>query len=111
MNSQELETAKRLEVAFVVLIFNDNDYGLISWKQKMHRGSATGTRIANPDFKLYAESFGIKAYQPKTVTELKDNLQRAVQSRELCVVDVTVDQSVNSKLVEKLKIYYEKRGH
>src|SRR5438445_7355945 len=32
MNSQELETAKRLGVGYTILVFNDNDYGLISWK-------------------------------------------------------------------------------
>ena len=45
MNSQELETAKRLGVAFTVIIFNDNDYGLISWKQSMSRGRSVSTRI------------------------------------------------------------------
>ena len=39
MNSQELETAKRLGLGFTVIIFNDNDYGLISWKQQMSRGA------------------------------------------------------------------------
>jgi len=39
MNSQELETAKRLGVGFTVLVFNDNDYGLISWKQRISSGN------------------------------------------------------------------------
>jgi Thiamine pyrophosphate enzyme, C-terminal TPP binding domain len=30
MNLDELETAKRLGVGFTVIVFNDNDYGLIS---------------------------------------------------------------------------------
>ena len=32
MNSQELETAVRLEIPVVVLLLNDNGYGLIKWK-------------------------------------------------------------------------------
>ena len=59
MNSQELETAKRLGARFTVIVFNDNDYGLISWKQRMSRGRSVNTKISNPDFKAYAESFGI----------------------------------------------------
>src|SRR5699024_8001459 len=59
MNIQELETAKRLGVSFVAIVFNDNDYSLISWKQHMHTGHSTGTKISNPDFKALAESFGI----------------------------------------------------
>lgn len=103
MNSQELETAKRLKVGFTTLIFNDNDYGLISWKQKMDHGISTGTRITNPDFKKYAQSFGIRAYRPKNVQELRRQLKRAVESRQLCVFDIPVDAGVNQALSKKLK--------
>ena len=103
MNSQELETAKRLGVAYTVLIFNDNDYGLISWKQQMSRGSITGTRLTNPDFKRYAESFGIKGYQPRTLQELRSQLRTAVTSGELNVVEIPIDTGVNGELIRKLK--------
>ena len=33
MNSQELETAARLRLDLVVLILQDNAYGMIRWKQ------------------------------------------------------------------------------
>ncbi len=103
MNSHELETAKRLGVAFTVLVFNDNDYGLISWKQRLATGHSTGTRLTNPDFKRYAESFGIPGYSPRTLAELTHQLREAVASRRLCVVDVPVDQRVNDELVKKLE--------
>ncbi len=102
MNSQELETAKRLGVAFTALIFNDFDYGLISWKQEMSRGRSVSTRIDNPDFKQYAESFGIRGYCPKDVSGLRSLLYEAITSKEPCVVEVRVDPSVNRELVEKL---------
>ncbi|HXV18617.1 MAG TPA: acetolactate synthase large subunit, partial [Candidatus Omnitrophota bacterium] len=103
MNSQELETAKRLGVSFTTIIFNDNDYGLISWKQRMGRGRTTGTKIGNPDFKKYAESFGIKGYRPKNLSQLKSQLKKAVHSGGLSVVEIPVDTSVNLKLIKKLK--------
>jgi acetolactate synthase-1/2/3 large subunit len=106
MNSQELETAKRLNVNFTVIIFNDNDYGLISWKQQMHRGRSTSTKINNPDFKKYAESFGIKGYHPQTVIELKEDLDQAINSPELCVVEITVNSKVNFDLFNKLQKYF-----
>ncbi len=40
MNSQELETAVRLKLNLVVLIFEDNAYGMIRWKQAVD-GSRT----------------------------------------------------------------------
>lgn len=103
MNSQELETAKRLGVAFTVIIFNDNDYGLVSWKQKMGKGRTTGTRITNPDFRKYAESFGLRGYSPKNLAELKPQLREAIESDEISVVHIAVDPSVNYKLTERLK--------
>ena len=98
MNSQELETAKRLGVAFTSIIFNDNDYGLISWKQQVSHGRATGTRLTNPDFKAYAESFGIRGYRPTTLSELRTQLREAVRSRELCLMEIPVDPRVNDRL-------------
>ena len=102
MNSQELETAKRLGVAFTVLIFNDNDYGLISWKQQMSHGHSTGTRLTNPDFKAYAESFGLAGYRPTTLADLRRQLREAVTSGQLCVMEIPVDQQVNVELIHKL---------
>lgn len=106
MNSQELETAKRLGVGYTILVFNDNDYGLISWKQGMSRGRSIGTRIGNPDFIAYAQSFGIRASRPESVLELRAVLNDAVASRELRLIEVPVDPSVNLDLVEKLASYW-----
>lgn len=105
MNSQELETAKRLDVGYTIIVFNDDDYGLISWKQNMTRGRSFGTRIGNPDFKAYAESFGIPAYRPETVEELTAVLRDVISSRQLSVVEIPVDSSVNCGLLEKLHRY------
>jgi len=109
MNVQELETAKRLGVGFTTVIFNDNDYGLISWKQQMNTGKSTGTRISNPDFKALTESFDIKGYRPKTVSELKQQLEHTIGSQELAVIEIPVDPSVNSELTEKLDEYWRKQ--
>lgn len=110
MNSQELETAKRLGVAFTVIIFNDNDYGLISWKQRMSRGRSVSTRIGNPDFLAYAESFGIRGYRPETVSELKQQLKTAVTSKELSLVEIPVDTGVNDQLMNELNAYWEEKS-
>ena len=107
MNAQELETAKRLSVGFTAIVFNDNDYGLISWKQGMSRGRSVGTRLSNPELKAFAESFGIRAYRPRTIVELREALTESIESRQLRVVEIAVDPSVNLELVEKLKRYWQ----
>ncbi len=107
MNSQELETAKRLGVGFVVLVFNDNDYGLISWKQIQSQQRSVFTELGNPDFRSYAESFGINGYRPESWEELNHTIKNALDSDELCLIEVPIDTSVNQELVEKLKTYWE----
>jgi len=103
MNSQEIETAKRIGVGYTIIVFNDNDYGLISWKQIGHTGKKYGTGLTNPDFKKYAESFGIKGYSPETLSELKENLREAITSQELSLVEIKIDPSVNYELSTKLE--------
>lgn len=108
MNAQELETAKRLGVGFTVVVFNDNDYGLISWKQHQSRGRSVSTRIGNPDIVAFAESFGIAGYRPESVSELRQVLGSTIGSGELAVVEVPIDARVNNELVEKLRRYFSR---
>lgn len=106
MNIQELETAKRLNVGCVFLIFNDNNYGLIEWKQQMSEGKSFGTQLQNPDFVKLAESFGISGYKPKNVGELRHILTNAINELELCVIEVPISTDVNNQLIEELQNYF-----
>ena len=110
MNAQELETAKRVGAGFTSVVFNDNDYGLISWKQGMSRGRSVGTQLSNPDFVAFAASFGIQAYLPHNVAELREALAESIGSRQLRLIEVRIDPSVNLELVEKLKHYWQMVG-
>ena len=96
MNCQELETAKRLGVGFVCLVMNNNNFGLIKWKQELSRNSSVSTELTNPDFKAFAESFGIKGYKPTSVNELRDVLSDALAANELCLIEVFVEDDCNT---------------
>ncbi len=106
MNSQELETARRVGAGFVCLVLRDDDYGLIGWKQERSRGRSVSTRIGNPDLVEYARSFGVAAYRPEGPAELEARLRAALEARELCLLDVPVDTAVNSELVAKLEQHW-----
>ena len=103
MNSQEIETAQRLGVGFTIIVFNDNNYGLISWKQHSHTKKTFGTALTNPDFKKYAESFGIKGYRPQGLSELTDILKHTITSQELSLVEIPIETTVNYELSKKLE--------
>jgi acetolactate synthase-1/2/3 large subunit len=49
MNSQEIETALRLRLPMVILVWVDDAYGLISWKMDLEIGHNVDTRFGNPD--------------------------------------------------------------
>lgn len=102
MNSQELETAIRLKLPIVVVIFNDSGYGLIKWKQMGKYKRECGVTFGNPDFVKFAESFGAKAYRPEDSTELLPMLREALKQDVPAILDVAVDYSENLKLSERL---------
>ena len=102
MNSQEIETALRYDIPFVIMIWRDNEYGLIKWHQQ-RRFERTGfISFNNPDFVKYAESFGAKGYRVEKANELIPTLEKAFADKTVVVVEVPVDYSENMKLTEKL---------
>ena len=63
--AQELATAVRLKLHIVVLILNDNCYGMIKWKQDGMGFGDFGLDLNNPDFVKYAEAYGAKGHRIK----------------------------------------------
>jgi len=102
MNSQEIETALRLNVAIVILIWNDSAYGLIEWKQMSQFGRAAHVAFKNPDFAKYAQSFGAKGYKITHADELMPVICQALTDNTVSIIDCPVDYSENLKLTEKL---------
>ena len=102
MNSQEIETALRLNLALVVLIWNDGAYGLIEWKQMNQYGRPSNIKFNNPDFVKYAESFGAKGYRVNAADELLPILKTALADNTVSIIDCPVDYSENLKLTERL---------
>lgn len=102
MNNQEIETAMRLGLDIVVLIFNDSKYGLIEWHQNRHFGRATAIEFTNPDFVMFAESFGAKGYRVERTEDLLPTLRTALGDGTVSIIDCPVDYSENMKLTKKL---------
>ncbi|RMD70294.1 MAG: acetolactate synthase large subunit, partial [Gammaproteobacteria bacterium] len=102
MNVQELETAVRLRLPMVVLIWNDGGYGMIEWKQINTFGRSAFVRFGNPDFVRLAESFGAKGYRVERTQDLPGILEKALLDDAVSVIDCPVDYSENFRLTEKL---------
>jgi acetolactate synthase-1/2/3 large subunit len=102
MNVQELETAVRLGLPVVNLIFNDRAYGVIRWKQLTRYRRESGVAFANPDFVKLAESFGARGYRVGAASELRPALEAALRHPGPTVIDVPVDYAENLRLTEKM---------
>ncbi|MBI4287354.1 MAG: acetolactate synthase large subunit [Chloroflexi bacterium] len=102
MVSHELETAKRLGVAFAVVVWVDNSYGLIEWKQINAFGRAYGVRITNPDFAALAKAYGLPGFKIEAAQDFQDTLRHALTLNAPSVIEVPIDYSENLRLTEKL---------
>lgn len=102
MNSQEIETAMRVNTPIVILIWNDASYGLIEWKQKNHFGRISNVKFNNPDFVKYAEAFGAVGFRITRAEDLLPTLNQALQMDTVTIIDCPVDYRENLKLTAKL---------
>lgn len=103
MNSQELETAVRLELPLVILVWRDDGYGVIRWKQQLRFGRTSSVEFGNPDLVRYAESFGAAGYRVTEPSELPPVLAEALKRPVPAVIDCPVDYAENLRLTERLK--------
>jgi len=98
MNSQELETAVRLKLDLVILILQDNAYGMIRWKQAADHFPDFGLTFGNPDFVKYAESYGAIGRHVKRTEDLVPALETSFRDGGVQLVAVPIDYADNSGL-------------
>ena len=104
MNSQELETALRLKLSMVILIWNNSGYGLIEDKQVNMFGKSNHSNFNNPDFVEYSKSFGAKGYRVTAACELMPILAQAITDETVSVIDCPVDYSENIQLTNEVPL-------
>lgn len=103
MNVQEIETAVRVGARMVILVWEDNAYGLIKWKMDLHAGEHEYVDFHNPDVVKLAESFGARGAVVKKPEDLYNMLREALSQKSgVDVIACPVDYRENMKLIEKL---------
>jgi acetolactate synthase-1/2/3 large subunit len=102
MNSQELETAVRIGADVTVIVWRDDGYGLIDWKQRNEFGRPFAVEFGNPDLVRYAESFGVAGFRPESSADLYPTIMRALETKGPALVDVPIDYRENMRLTEHL---------
>ncbi len=102
MNSQELETAVRLKLHIVVIILNDNAYGMIKWKQQDMGFENFGLDYGNPDFVTYAQSYGAQGHLIQSDQHFQETLDSCLNSDGVHVIELPVDYSLNHAILNIL---------
>lgn len=102
MNVQELETMVRAGVRATIVVWRDDRYGLIDWKQRNEFGRTFGVDLGNPDLVALAGAFGVRGLRPATAGELGPALRTALDHPGVSLVDVAIDGAENLRLTERL---------
>ncbi|CAI8052925.1 Probable acetolactate synthase large subunit [Geodia barretti] len=90
-NFQELATAAQYNIHPVILMFNDNAWGVLKKYQKDRFGDRQfATDLVNPDFGKLFDSYGFGATRVSTVAELGPALDSAISSGKTHLVEVAI---------------------
>jgi acetolactate synthase-1/2/3 large subunit len=99
MNAQEMETAVRLELNLLVIVLNDNAYGMIKWKQQGMGFDDFGLDYGNPDFVALANSFGANGYLIDSDEHLQQTLDHCLNNPGVHLIELPVDYSLNHEIL------------
>jgi acetolactate synthase I/II/III large subunit len=101
MNVQEIETAVRLKLPIIIIVWCDCDFSMISLKQIDEFGKSAFTRFNNPNFVTLAQSFGAIGYDVKSTKDFCSILEKAKESTSVpVIISIAVDYSRNRILLD-----------
>jgi acetolactate synthase I/II/III large subunit len=102
MNVQELETAKRLDTAMVIVVLVDGRLGVIEVNERRLFKRTFGTAFGNPDFVQLARAFGIAGFAVDGAAELAPTLKRALDLGAPALVAVPWDDAANDHIADAI---------
>lgn len=92
--ASELATAVQYGINLVTVLFNNSAYGNVMRDQKrIFDGRDSGSKLTNPDFSLYAKSFGVPFWRATDADSLRKAVSEAVAARSPALVEVITDIS------------------
>lgn len=103
MNVQDLETAVRLKLNVVFMVWEDGEYGLIKWKQQnQFNGRHSKLDFGNPQWEHLARSFGMWGKTLTSPDQLIPALEEAFRQEGPALIAVPIDYAENVKLTKRL---------
>lgn len=103
-SAQELETAVRLKLPIVHVIWNDGKYDMVKFQEEKKYGRSSGVDFGPVDFVKYAESFGAKGYHVDSKETFEATFKKALVEAEdgPVLIDIPIDYKDNADLAETI---------
>ena len=90
-NLQELATAAQYGISPIILMFNDNAWGVLKdYQKQMFDGRYMATELVNPDFVKLVESYGFEGVKVSTVAELTRALEDAPPANTVRLIEAQI---------------------
>ncbi len=98
MTGSELATAVAKKAKLKIIVANNNHYGTIRYHQEVHYPNRNhyATNLVNPDFKNYAESFGVKGFKIETIDEIENVLKQAINEKGPVLIEFNMSLELNT---------------
>ena len=88
----DLATAVRYGINLVTVVFNNESYGnVLRDQRRLFDGRESGSALSNPDFQLYAKSFGVRSWRVTDAAGLRVALTEALALNAPTLVEVMTD--------------------
>ena len=88
-NIQELGTCVQYGLKPVILVFNDNAWGLLrQYQENRYDGRYIASDLRSPDFARLAAAYGARGVRAATLAEMVEALEEALNAETVTVIDV-----------------------
>jgi len=93
MAAAELQTAQRENLPIIILVFDDQEIGLIRVKQEIKGIPPHGIKLGGVDWEKLGQTFGADGIVVSTEQELSNALSAALKNGRTAVIGARIDPS------------------
>jgi acetolactate synthase I/II/III large subunit len=101
-SAMELETAVRLKLNLVHMIWIDGTYNMVAVQEQPKYGRTSGIDFGPVDVVKYAEAFGAAGFMIEAPDQIGATLKKAFEIPGPVLIGIRVDYRDNHKLFEKV---------
>jgi len=94
MTGMELGTAAQYNIGVKVLLLNNEFQGMVKqWQDLFYQERYSATKQYNPNFKAFAEAWGVKGLQAKDEKQLRANMREFLACKGPVLFEVVVSDT------------------